>query len=338
MRKIGYRYYGHASKRFLLALSGVLLIAGVAVVHGLFTGQISWSRLGSKTSEFHKELNSSGQIGQQLSSGNCSGKGPGRLEHSAMNPEDFTMIIPYGLMVGGHVTPIDHQYYSPASYNSPRDAYPVYAMGDARLVLIEHRTEQPQDNDYVRTHKTDEYRLVFSQSCTFFYYYDLLTSLTPKLTTTFEKQSQGRRTAKVDLPVVAGQLIGRIGGQTLDFAVWDTTKPLDGFVVPEHYQSEPWKLYTADPLDYYTPELKQFMLSRYPRVNEPLSGKLDWDIEGTLRGNWFLKGTDYAGDLTDRSHYWKTHLAFAPDLYDPSHFVISIGKGLAQLTTLNKPL
>ncbi|KKW05394.1 MAG: hypothetical protein UY40_C0021G0003 [candidate division CPR1 bacterium GW2011_GWC1_49_13] len=69
-----------------------------------------------------------------------------------MDLADFSIIIPYGLMIGGHVTPIDHQYYSPMVFNSPRDTYPVYAMADSRLVDI-----QPRDTDRGR-----EYRMVFS--------------------------------------------------------------------------------------------------------------------------------------------------------------------------------
>lgn len=261
------------------------------------------------------------QAGRELA-GECSGTGAGQLTHSAMDPEDFAMMIPYGLMVGGHVTPIDHQYYSPVDYNSPRDSYPVYAMGDARLVQVQHRTEQPQDNQKTRQTETSEYRLVFSQSCTFFYYYDLLTSLTPDLLAQVGNEAY----ASVDIPVKAGQLIGYIGGQTLDFAVWDTEKPLSGFLIPEHYTAEAWKLYTADPLDYYTAELKATMLAKYPRVDEPLSGKIDWDVDGALRGTWFEEGTNYLeGDRSNPKGEWVGHLSFAPDLYDPSRWIVSMG-------------
>lgn len=263
--------------------------------------------------------------GQEISGGNCSGSGPGTLSHSAMDPTDFSFIIPYGLMVGGHVTPIDHQYYSPASMQSARDAYPVYAMGDATLVMIEHRTSGGGDNQHVIDNPTNEYRLIFTQSCTFLYYYDLVTSLDPAIQQQFDETSNGGRSAYVNIPVTAGQQIGRIGGQTLDFAVWDTEKPLTGFAEPEHYKQEPWKLYTADPLNYMTPDLKELWLARSPRTEEPISGKIDWDIPGKLRGSWFLEGTDYSGDQNNPESYWTTQLSFSPDLYDNTHFVISIG-------------
>ncbi|MBI4139317.1 hypothetical protein HY479_04195 [Candidatus Uhrbacteria bacterium] len=256
-----------------------------------------------------------------LSDGKCTGSGvPYKLSVSPMKPEDFSMIIPYGLMIGGHVTPIDHQYFAPKDYNSPRDAYDVRAMADSRIVSIQPRTDT----------RGTEYRMVFTVSCTFLYYYDLVTSLAPDIKAAYDAadDGSGRYTRGVDIPVKAGQVIGRIGGQTLDFAVWDTTKKLTGFIVPEHYREESWKINTVDPLDYYTDELKALALSKYIRSVPPISGKIDYDVDGKLIGNWFLEGTDgYRGlKTTDPGNYWKTHLAFAPDHLDPTRFVVSMGE------------
>lgn len=243
------------------------------------------------------------EAGEQLSASHCQGEGiPYKLSVSPMKVADFNHIEPYGLMIGDHVTPIDHQYFSPTIFHSPKDTYEVYAMADSKIVSIE-------------THPT-RIRLIFSVSCTFFYYYDLVTSLEPEIN---EK--------KLPISVKAGQLIGRIGGQTLDFAVWDTTKPLKGFIIPEHYQAESWKIYTQDPLEYYTDELKAQILSKYVRTTEPRSGKIDYDIDGKIIGNWFEVGKiGYAGEATDPSkEYWKGHLSIAPNAYDPTAFIISVG-------------
>jgi len=256
------------------------------------------------------------KMGRDLAFGKCDGEGvPYKLSVSPMKPEDFSMIIPYGLMVGNHVTPIDHQYFSPKDYKSARDSYEVRAMADSRLVAIQPRTDS----------RGTEYRMVFSVTCTFFYYYDLVTSLAPDIKLEYDKSGRGR---DVDINVKAGQVIGRIGGQTLDFAVWDTTKKLTDFIVPEHYDEESWKIYTQDPLDYYTDELKTFALSRYLRNVPPVSGKIDYDIDGRLIGNWFLEDTDgYRGiKAVDMENYSKTHLAFAPNHLDPSRFMISLGE------------
>ena len=260
--------------------------------------------------------------GKQLSNNQCEGEGvPYKLTRSPMDPEDFSMVVPYGLLAGEHVTPIDHQYFSPKDFNSPLDAYEVYAMGDATIVEVEEREGN-------RNGKTiPNFRLVFSITCTYFYYYDLVTSLTPDIKKEYEAARKGVFKRPVAIKVKEGQLIGRIGGQTLDFAVWDTTKRLTGFVVPEHYNPEPWKIYTADPLNYYSDELKKFILSRYVRTVEPISGKIDYDIDGKLIGNWFLEGTNnYAGGKEFTNwQYWKGHFAVVPDHIDPTGVFVSFG-------------
>jgi hypothetical protein len=231
-----------------------------------------------------------------------------------MNAEDFLSITPYGLVIGGHVTPIDHQYFNPARRDSLHDAYEVYAMADATIVDIQSRAS---------FWGGDEYRLVFSMSCTLFYYYDLVTVLVPDVKAEFDKRQSGE-IQDLRVPVKEGQLIGRIGGQTLDFAVWDTESILDGLVVPEHYAHEPWKIHTVDPLDYYTDELKVELLKKYLRTAPPISGKIDYDVDRRLIGNWFLVGTDgYGGGGEDP--YWRGHLSLAPNHIDPTAFIVSFG-------------
>lgn len=291
----------------------IIFVIGIAVIGVFIFSQNKFpENLKQGFDYFEKELDKNTtpvEAGKNLSNGRCKGEGvPYKLGASPMGPEDFSIIIPYGVMIDSHVTPVDHQYFGPKDYNSPLDAYEVYAMGDALITDIQTRD---------RTHggkSFQEYRLVFTITCTYFYYYDLVTSLEPNI--------------KVGSKVKEGQLIGRIGGQTLDFAVWDTTKPLDGFVVPKHYSGEPWKIYTADPLNYYTDELKEFLVSRYIRTVEPISGRIDHDIDGKIIGNWFLEGTNgYSGKDggTQFAQYWSGHLAIAPDHIDPTGIIFSIG-------------
>lgn len=263
-------------------------------------------------------LSDAEKAGKQLSNNQCEGSGvPRKLGASPMEATDFSIVIPYGLMAGGHVTPIDHQYFAPRDNRSARDSYEVFAMTDSNLVDIGERT----------TNLGTEYRLVFTVSCTFLYYYDLVTSLTPDIKKVYDDARSDMQSKKaINIPLKQGQLIGRIGGQTLDFAVWDTTKPLKGFVNPDSYQGESWKLYTADPLDYYSDDLKNLILSRYVRTAEPRSGKIDYDIDGRLIGNWFLEGSGgYSGPGEGQPGYWKGHLAIAPDHFDPDAMIVSIG-------------
>lgn len=212
----------------LIALAVIVVGGGIVIL----VRRESGSSTNPLTNPTDRGTSEAVKAGQDLSHGNCSGEGPGTLTRSPMDPDDFSIIIPYGLMVGGHVTPIDHQYFAPKDYKSPRDAYEVYAMADSHLVDIGPRTNE----------RGTEYRLVFSLTCTFLYYYDLVTSLAPDIKAEYDKKKNASGYAVVDIPVKAGQLIGKIGGQTLDFAVWDTTKPLTGFVNPASYVGERWKI------------------------------------------------------------------------------------------------
>lgn len=267
-------------------------------------------------SQINSNYSGAEKVGKEFSNNKCSGTEKNKLGTLPMKYEDFSMILPYGLTVGGHVTPIDHQYFSPTVFNSPRDTYPVYTMADATITDISPRT-----ND-----RGTEYRFVFSMSCKLFYYYDLVTSLAPEIKTEWEKSQNN-----INFSVKEGQLIGYIGGQTLDFAVWDMDESLSGFVVPEHYEGESWKIHTADPLNYYTNELKEKVLSKYIRTAEPRSGKIDYDIDGKLIGNWFIENTGgYSGGR--KSEYWTTHLSIAPDAYDPTSIVVSLGDYAGQPT------
>lgn len=299
----------------VLALS--LLGAGLIVASGL--GAILASGQGKGNQNPLREIiktNQSGGDRSDLSNGKCQGDGKPKLGRSPMDPEDFSMIIPYGLVVGGHVTPIDHQYFSPADYNSPLDSYPVYAMADAKLVEVQPRT-------FATGVKKVEYRMVFALSCKLYYYYDLVTSLTGRVKEAYE--ANGR---DINLDVKEGEQIGFIGAQTLDFAVWDMDVTLTGFVNPASYNSlEPWKIHTVDPLPYYTDDLKKFILTRYVRTAEPISGKIDYDIDGRLIGNWFAVGTNGYGGSTGGGGegYWRGHLSIAPNHWDPTAFIISLG-------------
>lgn len=263
--------------------------------------------------------------GRKLSNNHCTGTAKPQLTALPMRLAGFGFIIPYGVMVGGHVTPIDHQYYSPIIFDSPTGAYNVYAMADSHIVDIGTRTHKGQGQNANRT--VTDYRLVFSVSCHLLYYYDLVNSLSPSIKKTYDAFKKPHSGQSLNIPVKSGQLIGKIGGQTLDFAVWDMETRLAGFINPAHYTAEAWKIHTADPLNYVSPKVKTQMLSKYIRTTKPISGKIDYDIDGRLSGTWFQRGTNgYAGKISHgQSGYWSGHLVFAPNWWDPTKYIISIG-------------
>ncbi|MEW6161010.1 MAG: hypothetical protein AB1813_26570, partial [Verrucomicrobiota bacterium] len=171
-----------------------------------------------------------------------------QFSHSPLRIEDIQKILPMGLMVGAHVTPSDHQYYVLKEMDSDRFRYDVFAPADGFVVMVQHRVAM-QGNDGPK--ERDDYRLVIEHSRTIWSYYDLLTRLDDALLVHWGGKYPRGQNQWVRIPVKAGQVIGKIGGRTLDFAVVNSQSTLKGFVVPEHYAREPWKIHTVDPFDYF---------------------------------------------------------------------------------------
>lgn len=264
-------------------------------------------------------------VGERLDNNGCTSSGTVMFGTSPMDPKDIGMILPYGGMIGAHVTPIDHMYFSPFVFNSPRDTYEVRAMADGLITAISERTQNVDDTNN-GSPKLPEYQLKFWYTCDFASYYDLITSLSPRLKQEFDTHRNGRQYASLSIPVKEGEVVGRIGGQTLDFAVYDYTKILPGFIVPEHYLGESWKLHVVNPFPYFKEPVRTQLLVLNPRQVEPREGKIDYDIDGKLVGTWFKIGNNGFGYTGGEDPVpWRAHLSFVYDSIDPSALVISIG-------------
>lgn len=247
------------------------------------------------------------------------------MTHMPMDMSDVREIDPVGLTAGAHVTPIDHLYFYPQE--SPRDKYPVYAMADGAIIEITARNVNVDSGQS----RPPEYRIVIQHSCQTISYFDLVTKLDPAITAKTGTISQNGWTGRI--PVTSGQEVGRIGGQSLDTAVYNLSMTLPGFIHPEMYKGEPWKVHTDQFFTYFNEPLKSQMLAKNPRTVEPRSGKIDYDLPGKLIGNWFKQGTggysgnkqQNVGDGSGRG-YWSTHLAFFFNAIKPNQINVSIGE------------
>lgn len=269
----------------------------------------------------------------------CQGKGPVSFTHPPMKPEDVAVVLPYGLLAGGHVTPIDHMYFSPKDFQSPPDTYPVYAIADGTIATIAFRASIDGEASGRNSLKKGDYRLDIYYNCTFYSYYDLITSLSPDLVAHVPTDISKSWHEVVHIPIKSGQEIGRIGGQTLDWAVYNGEVKLPGFVVPEHYTDlEPWKIHTDyKSLDYFVEPVRSQLYSLLARQVEPRIGKIDYDVDGKLVGNWFLEGTNgYSGASKtisiQENPYWQGHLSIVPNYIDPTLWHFSIGDWQGQAT------
>lgn len=305
--------------RFLILITVLVMIAvGGAITYRHF----SFNR---SNPQFPREFAERKNLSSELSGGKCQGTGTKEFGSPPMNIADISSVIPMGMMIDAHVTPIDHAYFNPKIFNSPRDKYPVFAIADGTIVDIQHRTSfvgAAHAGQY-----TNEYRVVIEYTCSFYSYFDLITSLSPDiLAKAGNIDDRQKRNGPLRIPIKKGQEIGRIGGQTLDFAVWNNDVTLKGFVNPKSYQGEPWKIHTDDPFKYFKQPIREQLLALDQRSVEPRGGKIDYDIDGKLLGTWFITGSggyDYARD--HRDSFWTTQLSIVYDYLDPTQIRFSIG-------------
>jgi hypothetical protein len=255
------------------------------------------------------------------SHGTCQGKGRVPLGAPPMRLRDIGMIIPYGMMAGGHVTPIDHGYFAPANVNLGRSRYDVLAPAKGAIVSIGTRPNGT----------STDYRVAIELSCDFWVYYDLVTDLAPRVLKAAGRTRRSTGYASVRIPVREGEVIGKVGAQTLDVGIVDRRVTLKGFVFPQHYVREPWKIHTVDLFASFKEPLRSRLLAKNPRTARPRSGRIDYDVDGVLAGNWFERGTNwYAGRCDSGSSplgcsYWIGHLAFVYDHLDPTQVRVSLG-------------
>ena len=228
---------------------------------------------------------------------------------SPLDLEVTSHIVPMGKMAWNHVTPTDHMYFRSLDYSDPQTSnrYDVRSPAQGQIYKIRRMSE------------LEDYRIVIWHSCTISSIYIHLTGLAPEIravTGDLAARDAWDDGGVTTIPIEAGQLIGTAGGG-FDFSVHDTKEYLS-FVVPEHYFEESFKMYTVDPYDYFAEPVRSQLLEKNVRKVEPFGGKIDYDIDGRLVGNWFLDGSNYRYPFGPY-----THLSFVYDHIDPTLVRIS---------------
>ena len=233
-----------------------------------------------------------------------------KFDYAPVNLDKTKVFLPLGLMTGDHVTPIDHHYFQ--NFDNTEFDIETYSPGDGYITDIGHSHGAEEGKDY---------HIRIQHSCTISSLYIYVSNLPEKI----KRHAPGKNGyAGVNIPVEAGELIGYYKNN-LDYSVVDEEVVLTGFVVPYHYRGERWKIHVPNTLDYFNEPIRSKLIEKSVRTAEPISGKIDYDIDGRLVGNWFLEGTDgYAGDSTSFERYWLGHLSIVYDAYDPTRIVISI--------------
>jgi hypothetical protein len=278
--------------------------------------------------ELNRPKTTAEQLNRQWSRGQAEGKGPVKLATFPLRVEDISHINPMGMMASGHTTPTDHLYLVAKESLDKGKRYDVLAVAGGRIVVIQWRPNPVGGNpDPTVFDRAVDLKVTLEHAATCWSYLDHLVELDPAIQKQVGSELKPGQPFFVRIPVKAGQIIGKVrGGFTFDFALIDTTVANKGFVRPEQFLNrDPHKLHVVDPFDYIDEPLRTKLLSFNTRQAKPLGGRIDYDIDGNLVGNWYREGTGGYAGLNRRWDYWVGHLTFAYHHIDPSQIIISIG-------------
>jgi hypothetical protein len=136
--------------------------------------------------------------------------------------------------------------------------------------------------------------------------------------------------------VQAGTLLGMhaTGAPAFDFSVLRKTQRLN-FINPARYSNE--TLWADGPMKYFEGSVKAQLDAKVLRTGNDLDGKIDYDVAGTLAGNWFAEDLPVSQSAIGGEQFYGTRkLSFARDVYQPHLRRVSIGGlGLTGLYGVN---
>lgn len=259
-----------------------------------------------------------------------------KFTKSILPVDQIAPTIPYGMMVGDHVTPIDHAYislkvaYKPLSLRTELDYVPIYSPADGTIVSLGGLGSPTS------------HRVVIDHGCGVFSVFMVLNRFAGTIAE-YQKRVDAGEVINPGISIKAGEIFGQQRDNPLDFNVFDGSKWLTGFANPASYLTgDTFKPYTSDYLDYFTDELRPYYENSLQKTTTPRIGKIDYDARGGAAGNWFIKdhfgygcnpvaeyesATKLFYNSTDSSKltYAWCHLAIAPHEVDNSAWIFSVG-------------
>lgn len=321
-----------ASKKVLLIVGAIIVVAIIGF--GIFFVMKKVNRQddkygpvsGQQNPDNHQAQNQSKMSADafmQQYGRNCDATTQPTFSNSPLALDKMAYIVPMGKVLDGHVTPTDHVYVAPINPNVPDNTYDVVMPADGKVITVGRMPAQYIGDRKDVTLAPDDFRVVLSFSCRYYAIFIHVHKLSDKLAAAIGDLPDGQ-TKDVDVPLKAGELIAHLGGSTFDWTMIDAESKLSGFISPDLYQGESWKIHTVDPFSVYAGDLKAKLEAMSLRTVAPFGGKIDYDVAGALIGNWFKEGTNgYMGASQDR--YYDGHLSIAPDPIDPTATVYSVG-------------
>ncbi|MBI3290415.1 hypothetical protein HYZ78_03405 [Candidatus Microgenomates bacterium] len=298
-----------------IIILAVVLVAGIMFVN----------RPDLKNQTGHEEFSRQSGNGNGLF-GKCEGSGITKLATFPLEPKDIELIVPMGRVQDSHVTPTDHQYLIPKGtkggsiVTDEPEKYQIKAPTDGFIVNVE-LFKEPVESAYRKDPYVNNYLVVFEYSCDFYTRLIHIDTLSDEVNSQvkFNDPNSQHPYANPRIKVREGEVIGTVGPHSFDFQIMDMTNPDKTILHPENI--DPWTPVTVDTFDYLTDSLRNDLLPKNLRIREPLGGKVGYDKEGTLLGNWFRVGRD----KKERNEYWTQNLSIVYDHIDESQIRVSFG-------------
>jgi len=292
-----------------------IVIVAVILVGGMFL--------------FDAQRRSQGSTGDRSGEGlygKCEGRGTTKLSTFPLDPKDIELVTPMGRVQDSHVTPTDHQYIIPKGTKGGSlvtdnpEKYQIRAPFDGFITNVE-LFKEPVESAYRKDPYQNNYLVVFEYSCDYYVRLIHIDTLSEKVSSSFEFSDPNSQhpNAYPRIPVKEGDVIGTVGPHSFDFQIMDTTNPNKSILSPQNV--DPWTPVTVDTFDYVSDSLRSALLAKNMRTKAPLGGKVGYDKDGALLGNWFRVGRD----KNKRDEYWTQNLSVVYDHIDDGQIRVSLG-------------
>jgi len=234
--------------------------------------------------------------------GPSNSSGPITFTYSPIDTSKISQATPLGnINPPGHTFPTDHIYF----YLNDPNLVVVRAVAGGTIRSIYHNAW------------SNDYRIEFKHTETFYSYFDHIKNLPAGVV-------QGATVQGGDLIGYGDRSVSAVDLGVIDY---DSTRH---FIVPARYHE--FSLHCGDPYRYFSDEVRTALLTKNHRTVEPRGGKIDFDCDSTLSGNWFLEGTPIA--QASSITYSSNHLAFVYDMFESSQIRITAG-GTLNLAPFN---
>ncbi len=231
-----------------------------------------------------------------------------------------------------NVLPRDHGGFDLTEpYNFPASV-PVLAVSDGVIThaSLGTRSVPPipdaPEASWGRTY--DDHLLVLKVHESILVNYAHVTDFHPNLASRLGNLPRDENAHSVAVEVSAGDTLGFVGPHgAMDFSITDFRLQLN-FLNPSRYPRK--HTFAAHVPDYFEEPIRTQLNSMSLRELPPRGGKVDYDVQGTIAGNWFLEGTT-------RFIQWSRQLAIVYDHIFGDRIIIADGSPMRDVPGIEGP-